>query len=53
MKAGQRYLRPAEVDPLIGDDAKAKKNLGWEHATRMKALDELITEADLAALKPA
>jgi GDPmannose 4,6-dehydratase len=46
-----RFLRPAEVDLLIGDYAKAKEKLGWEPATRMKALAELMVDADLAALK--
>ncbi|MEY2880556.1 MAG: hypothetical protein RLZZ15_2936 [Verrucomicrobiota bacterium] len=48
-----RFLRPAEVDLLIGDYAKAKEKLGWEPATRMKALAELMVDADLAALKGA
>ena len=46
----QRFLRPAEVDLLIGDYAKARQKLGWEPKTRMKALAELMVDADLAAL---
>jgi GDPmannose 4,6-dehydratase len=45
-----RYFRPAEVDLLLGDPAKAKKLLGWE-AT--KTLEELVREmmaADLASM---
>ena len=45
-----RFLRPAEVDLLIGDYAKAKQHLGWEPKTRMKALAELMVDADLKAL---
>ena len=46
----QRFLRPAEVDLLIGDYAKARQKLGWEPKIRMKALAELMVDADLAAL---
>ncbi len=43
----ERYLRPAEVDLLIGDYAKAREKLGWEPRTRMKELAELMVDADL------
>ncbi len=46
-----RYYRPAEVDLLIGDPAKAEKKLGWKPKTRFKALIELMVEADLRLLK--
>ena len=52
VKFDERYLRPAEVDLLIGDPAKAKAKLGWEPQTRMKGLAELMVDADVAALKP-
>ncbi|MEZ5276206.1 MAG: GDP-mannose 4,6-dehydratase [Opitutaceae bacterium] len=45
----ERFLRPAEVDLLIGDYSKAKEKLGWEPQTRMKALAELMVDADLEA----
>jgi len=51
VKFDERLLRPAEVDLLIGDYSKAKRALGWEPQTRMKALAALMTDADLAALK--
>jgi len=51
VKFDERFLRPAEVDLLIGDYSKAKKELGWEPQTRMKALAKLMTDADLAALQ--
>ena len=46
-----RYFRPAEVDLLIGDPAKAKKQLGWEPKTTFKQLAEIMTDADVALLK--
>jgi GDPmannose 4,6-dehydratase len=52
VKFDSRFLRPAEVDLLIGDYSKAKKALGWEPKTRMKALAELMVDADLAAMRP-
>jgi GDPmannose 4,6-dehydratase len=42
-----RYLRPAEVDLLIGDYSKAKKQLGWEPKTSFKELVKIMVEADL------
>jgi GDPmannose 4,6-dehydratase len=46
----ERYLRPAEVDLLIGDPAKAKKLLGWEPSVTFEQLVALMVEADLQAL---
>ncbi len=48
VKFADCHLRPAEVDLLIGDYARAKKHLGWEPKIRMKALAELMVDADLA-----
>ena len=45
-----RYLRPAEVDQLIGDPAKAKERLGWEPTTSFEELIRLMTRADLELL---
>ena len=50
VKFSDRFLRPAEVDLLIGDYSKAKAQLGWEPKTRMKALAELMVDADLASI---
>lgn len=44
-----RYFRPAEVDLLIGDPTKAKKQLGWQPKTSFEELVEIMVEADLAA----
>lgn len=41
-----KFLRPAEVDLLIGDRSKAEKLLGWQPKTYMKKLAELMTDAD-------
>jgi GDPmannose 4,6-dehydratase len=46
-----RYHRPAEVDLLVGDAAKARAKLGWEPKVKFKELVRLMVEADLADLK--
>ena len=51
VKFDPHLVRPAEVDMLIGDYSKARKELGWEPATRMRQLAALMVEADLAPLK--
>ncbi len=45
-----RYLRPAEVDLLIGDSSKARKKLGWTPSVTFEQLVALMVEADLQAL---
>jgi GDPmannose 4,6-dehydratase len=47
----QRYERPTEVDLLIGDAAKAKKQLGWEPKVRFKDLVKIMVDADLVLAK--
>lgn len=42
-----RYFRPAEVELLLGDAAKAKSKLGWEPATSFDALVEMMVDADM------
>jgi len=44
-------VRPAEVDLLIGDPAKAKKELGWEPQVGFDQLVKMMVESDLARLK--
>jgi len=44
-----KYFRPAEVDLLLGDPSKAKRNLGWEPKVGFDALVEVMTDADLAS----
>jgi len=47
-----RFYRPAEVDHLIGDPAKAKRGLGWTPDTSFPELVEMMVRADLARLRP-
>ena len=42
-----RYIRPTEVDALIGDPSKIKKILGWEAKTHWKELAGIMVQADL------
>jgi GDPmannose 4,6-dehydratase len=51
VKIDERYLRPAEVDSLIGDATKAKKILNWTPKTNWKQLAELMVEADIKLLE--
>ncbi len=48
------YYRPQEVNLLLGDPSKAKKNLGWEPKVKFKELVKIMLEADLkeAGLDP-
>jgi GDPmannose 4,6-dehydratase len=46
----ERYLRPAEVDLLIGDPSKAKKMLGWEPEISFEGLVKLMVDSDLEAI---
>jgi GDPmannose 4,6-dehydratase len=47
VKHDVRYERPAEVELLIGDPAKAKRQLGWEPKVKFKELVKIMVEADL------
>lgn len=47
VKHDARYERPAEVELLIGDSTKAKKQLGWEPKVKFKELTKIMVEADL------
>ena len=42
-----RYLRPAEVDLLLGDPTKAKQKLGWEPHTSVEELAAMMVDHDL------
>jgi GDPmannose 4,6-dehydratase len=42
-----RYLRPAEVDHLVGDSSKARRELEWAPRTTFRELAELMVDADL------
>lgn len=45
------FLRPAEVDYLIGDSSKAEKELGWTSKTSFKELVEMMVRSDVEAEK--
>lgn len=51
VKFDERYLRPTEVDALIGDPTKAKEKLGWEAKVHTPELARIMVEADIAALE--
>ncbi len=46
-----RYMRPAEVDLLVGDPSKAGENLGWEPAVSFTELVKMMVDADIELLK--
>jgi GDPmannose 4,6-dehydratase len=46
------FVRPAEVDHLIGDPGKAERDLGWKPETSFEQLIRLMTRADLELLEP-
>lgn len=46
----ERYLRPTEVELLIGDSTKAREKLGWKPSVTFEQLVFLMVEADLKAL---
>ena len=51
IKYDARYERPAEVDLLIGDASKAKKQLNWEPKVRFPELVKIMVDADMASLQ--
>ncbi len=50
MEIDPRYYRPAEVDHLLADSAKARSKLGWRNTVTFEQLVRLMVEADMAAL---
>jgi GDPmannose 4,6-dehydratase len=53
VKFDERYLRPTEVDALIGDASHAEKKLGWKATVDGAQLARIMVDADIAALKHA
>lgn len=51
VKFDERYLRPTEVDALIGDPGKAKDLLGWEPTILTPRLAQIMVDADVKALE--
>ena len=47
----ERFLRPAEVDLLVGDPSKAETTLGWRREVDFPALVQMMVDADLALVK--
>ncbi len=47
VKQDPRFMRPAEVDYLIGDYSKARKVLGWEPKVRFKELVKIMVQSDV------
>ncbi len=47
----ERFLRPAEVDLLVGDASKARKKLGWRPKVTFRDLVRMMVDADLERLK--
>lgn len=48
IEVDEKYIRPTEVDALIGDPSKATKELNWKATTHWKELAELMVDADMA-----
>ena len=49
IEVDQKYIRPTEVDALIGDPSKASKELNWKATTHWKELAGIMVDADIAA----
>jgi GDPmannose 4,6-dehydratase len=47
VRVNPKFYRPAEVELLIGDPAKAKRELGWEPKTTLEQLCQMMVEADI------
>jgi GDPmannose 4,6-dehydratase len=47
VRVSPRFYRPAEVDLLIGDASKARRELGWEATTSLEQLCQMMVDADL------
>ena len=50
VKFDERYLRPTEVDALVGDASKAEAKLGWKTTVDSAQLARIMVEADIEAL---
>ena len=51
VETDKKYIRPTEVDALIGNPSKAEKVLGWKAKTHWKELAQLMVDADIEALE--
>ena len=50
VRMDERYYRPCEVDQLLGNPEKAKRQLGWEPKVKFEELVQIMTEGDLRLL---
>ncbi len=50
VKIDPRYFRPTEVDLLVGDASKARRELGWKPKVTYKQLVQIMVDADMAAM---
>ena len=53
IEVDSRYFRPTEVDLLLGDSSKARKELGWEPKYDLPALVKEMVESDMEDAKKA
>ena len=51
VRINKAFYRPAEVDLLVGDASKARRELGWEPSTTLEELCRVMVEADLARVE--
>ena len=51
LEIDKKYIRPTEVDALIGDPSKATRELGWSAKTHWEDLAKLMVDADLKLVK--
>ena len=51
IRIDERYFRPAEVDILLGDPAKAERKLGWKPKTSLYELITMMVDADMRRLQ--
>ena len=50
VRMDKRYYRPCEVDQLLGNPEKAKRQLGWEPKVKFEELVKIMTDGDLRLL---
>jgi GDPmannose 4,6-dehydratase len=51
VKTDPRFVRPAEVDTLLGDPSRAREKLGWEPSTTFEKLVHMMVDADMDRLR--
>jgi GDPmannose 4,6-dehydratase len=51
VEVDQKYIRPTEVDALIGDATKTERELGWKAKVHWRELAELMVDADVESYK--